>query len=597
MMRTAQFKKIMTKDAVQFPGLPPQSESYWRQAAEALTRLYGGHSNFPHLLNEIGSRTLAALQARPDELKCLDQQRPPNWYLKSGRPAYCAYIDRFGGTLAGSAARLDYLQALNVGIFHPLPLLKPREGDSDGGFAVADYRDVDPRLGSFDDLKDFATALRQRDMSLVLDMVLNHTAKEHGWAQRQLAGDPQFEDFYIVVKSKTEVDAWEENLQDVFPDTAPGNFTLDERAGGYVWTTFYPFQWDLNYANPQVFIQMMDCLLHLANAGVEGFRLDSTAYLWKRLGTASRNLPETHDILRAFRALLSIVAPSVFLLAEAIESQASVLPFFGTPEDRECDLAYNNGVMTALWGALADQKVDVLTKVITTAAEKPDHGQWLNYVRCHDDIIWHALSDSAPKERLQHWSDFFAGKDSYAQGMAFQAPPGFPASGCGMAASLCGGRDDAMAIDRLKLLYGVTYALEGVPLLYMGDEIALENFEDFRNDPTLKDEMRWLHRPKMDWNKAAARSDLATPQGEMYTFLAELAQGLAILPFAAGMRVMDTEHPSLLHIERPLETGRFVCVANFSPRPVTFTAPGTLIIGNEGTALAPYAVNWYVAGV
>ncbi|CAL4869661.1 Amylosucrase (plasmid) [Asticcacaulis sp. MM231] len=273
------------------------------------------------------------------------------------------------------------------------------------------------------------------------------------------------------------------------------------------------------------------------------------------------------------------------------------MPFFGTPKDRECDLAYNNGVMTALWGALADQKVDILTKVITTAAEKPDHGQWLNYVRCHDDIIWLALSDSAPQERLQHWSDFFAGKDSYAKGMAFQAPPGFPASGCGMAASLCGGLDDALAIDRLKLLYGVTYALEGVPLLYMGDEIALENFEDFRNDGTLKDELRWLHRPTMDWEKATARNDRTTPQGQMYIFLAELAQRLAILPFAPGMRVMEPAHPSILHLERPLETGTFICHANFSQTPVSVTVPGTLIIGNEGTILAPYAVNWYMKGV
>ncbi|CAL4869662.1 Amylosucrase (plasmid) [Asticcacaulis sp. MM231] len=271
-MLTTQLQTIMSHHRLPFPDLPPLSESYWGQATDALHRLYGSHPEFKNSMTEIATRTAKALRARPDELKALDQTRPPNWYLKSGRPAYCAYIDRFGGTLSGSAAHLDYLQALNVGIFHPLPLLKPRDGDSDGGFAVADYRDVDPRLGSFDDLKGLAGALRQRDMSLVLDMVLNHTAKEHAWAQKQLAGDPNYQDFYIVLSSKSEVDAWEVNLQDVFPETAPGSFTFDERAGGYVWTTFYPFQWDLNYANPRVFVEMLDCLFDLANAGVEGFR-------------------------------------------------------------------------------------------------------------------------------------------------------------------------------------------------------------------------------------------------------------------------------------------------------------------------------------
>jgi len=574
------------------------SEPLWRHAESCLRTLYGDDPRFDLSLSDLKARVSDARSVRPAALRRLDQARAdtPDWFLKPGRPAYCTYIDRFAGNLNGTAQHLDYLEGLKVGLFHPLPLLRPREGNSDGGFAVADYREVDPRLGDMNDLRALASALRDRDMSLVLDMVCNHTAREHPWAQKMLAADPDFADFYIVLDNPAEVTEWEVALQDVFPDTAPGSFTYDAEAGGYVWTTFYPFQWDLNYANPRVFVEMADSLFFLANAGVEGFRLDSTAYLWKRKGTISRNLPETHLILQALRALLTLVAPTTFLLAEAIESQASVLPFFGTPQAPECDLAYNNGVMTALWGALADQKADVVKTTLMRAGEKPSHGHWLNYVRCHDDIIWLALSDAATPERLRYWSDFFAGAGSYALGEAFQAPEGFPASGCGMAASLCGGAGDPLMPARLKLLYGVTYALEGIPLLYMGDEIALENFEAYRDDPDLRYEARWLHRPLMDWGKAERRHTPGSLEYDMYSFHRQLADTLASLDFRPGQRVRSVADDRLLIIERPLTNGYFVCVANLSAHPVPYNCKGHVLTGPAGDTLAPYGLRWFIEG-
>lgn len=568
----------------------------WRQAAAGLREIYGKDARLESCLTDLMQRVNDARRARPQALidQDLSRRDNPNWFLRPGRPAYCTYIDRYAGTLEGTRNRLDYLEALKVGLFHPLPLLKPRDGDSDGGFAVADYREVDPRLGTMSDLRILAEELRARDMSLVLDMVCNHTAKEHPWAQRMLAGDPGFADFYIVLNNRSEVDEWEAHLQDVFPDTAPGSFTYDARAGGYVWTTFYPFQWDLNYANPRVFVEMADCLFFLANAGVEGFRLDSTAYLWKRKGTISRNLPQTHLILQALRALLTLVAPSTFLLAEAIESQASVLPFFGTPEAQECDLAYNNGVMTALWGALADGRADILETTLSRAAGKPVHGHWLNYVRCHDDIIWLALSDTAEAERLQHWSKFYAGGNSFAKGEAFQAPDGFPASTCGMAASLCGGAGDPHMADRLRLLYGITYALEGIPLLYMGDEIALENFEAYREDSALREETRWLHRPVMDWEKADRRNLASSMECEMFDFHVGLGEHLRNLSFKPGQTVRTDSDGKVLIVERSLVNGLFVCVANLSGTPISHTTAGRLLVGSDASTLPAYGLRWEV---
>ncbi|ESQ74187.1 alpha-amylase family glycosyl hydrolase [Asticcacaulis sp. AC402] len=574
-------------------GQTVKADPLWRSAVTELTQIYGDHSGFARCLEDMAIRIGRARFERPAELAALDAARSerPDWYLRPGRPAYCTYIDRFAGTLRGTIRHLDHLKDLNIGIFHPLPLLKPREGDSDGGFAVADYGDVDPRLGTMDDLRDLAAELRARDMSLVIDMVCNHTAREHPWAQKMLAADPDFADFYIVLEDRAEVDAWEVALQDVFPGTAPGSFTYDAPAGGWVWTTFYPFQWDLNYANPRVFVEMLDSLLYLANAGVEGFRLDSTAFLWKQKGTICRNLPQTHNILRALRCLVSLVAPSVFLLAEAIESQASVLPFFGTPQARECDLAYNNGVMTALWGAMADQKSDVLGAVITRAGEKPAHGHWLNYVRCHDDIIWLALADTVPMARLKAWSDFFGGQASYARGLAFQAPDGFPASGCGMAASLCGGLDDPQAVARLKMLYGITYALEGIPLLYMGDEIGLENFESFRDDPALRDELRWLHRPEMDWAAAAQALEPSSPRAGILGYLQKLSALLMRLDILPGQTVKSTGRDAVLTFERPMASGCFVCEANLSDVAIDLLCSGDILTGDR-SVLPPYGVRW-----
>ncbi len=571
------------------------------RARLALKRLYGEtDETFNGLMKEIAGRVANAKAKRPAELRTLDTERlaEPYWFAKPGRAAYCTYIDRFSGTLKACAHHLPYLKDLGVGLFHPLPLLKPRDGDNDGGFAVADYGAVDPRLGTFDDLKALADGLRQNEMSLVLDVVCNHTAKEHGWARAMLAGDPAYKDFYVVLKTEAEVAAWSEDLVDVFPDTAPGSFTYDPEAGGWVWTTFYPFQWDLNYANPRVFIAMMDVLFDLANAGVEGFRLDSAAYLWKIKGTICRNLPQAHDILLAYRNLLSIVAPGVFLLAEAIEGLDEVISYFGEDHDNsECDLAYNNTFMTALWGSLADGSASTVSEALRMTQAKPAHGVWLNYVRCHDDIIWQALAPWVDQKRLQAWSDLYAGKDhSFADGMAFQAPPGLAPSTCGMAASLCGVGTDALGLARLQLLYAVTCALDGVPMIYMGDELALPNDAHFADDPDKATELRWLHRPQMNWHTAEARLSKDSLQARMFDSIKAVLRAQRSLPgwsTGGAAKSVVSDDSRLLVLQRALTKGRFQCTANFSAERLALPrAMDDLITGNTVNSLSAYQVIW-----
>ncbi len=578
---------------------------HWYAARESLKRLYGETRGFPALMADIARRVADASANRRAELRARDDRRRGGlrngdtpWFAQPGRPAYSAYADRFGGTLKGCLEHVPYLRELNVGLFHPLPLLKARDGDNDGGFAVADFAEVDPKLGTFDDLKNLAGALRRADIALVLDVVCNHTAREHAWAQGWLAGDPAYADFYIALKDETEMAAWNAPLVDAFPHTAPGSFTWDDQANGWVWTTFNAYQWDLNYANPRVFTAMLDVFLNLANAGVDGFRLDSVAHLWKAKGTICRNLPQVHDIVAALRHLIAVVAPGTFLLAEAIEDARDVIPLFGSEAAPECHIAYNNTAMTALWAAMAEGDGAIFDDALCATSDKPAHGLWLNYARCHDDIIWNTLDRTADKARQKTWTRFYAGGEGFADGLAFQANAGEAASVCGMAASLCGVADNAFGLDRLKLVYSVVYALDGVPMVYMGDEIALANDADFAGtDP----DVRWLHRPVMDWDAARAAEAETTLPGEMFAHLRMLSDVLMAVP---GMERAGPALPlpgrdgPILAFARALPKGRFLCLANLSDesrtvrllKPATDLSSGLRLAG--AVSVPPWAALW-----
>lgn len=586
--------------------------AHWPRFEARLRTVYGDRQDWSQLISGLRARVEAAARTRPEPLRMLDAEREtdPRWLLAPGQSVYTFYVDRFAGTLAGVRDRLGYLEDLGVRWLHPLPLLAARAGDSDGGFAVADYRRVEPRLGSMEDLRRLADDLRGRGMGLILDVVCNHTAREHEWARRARAGDPAFRDYYITL-SEAEARDRDAELIDVFPDTAPGSFTPDAEMGGHVWTTFYPFQWDLNYANPAVFAEMLDVLVFLAGQGVQGFRLDSAPFLWKVKGTTCRNLPQTYAIVEAWRAALSIIAPSVVLVAEAIESLVDVLPFFGG-DGPGCDLAYNNVVMTALWGALADQDAAVVRRCLTAASGKPARAAWLNYVRCHDDVIWNALAAYASREDLRRWSDFYGGGQGFSRGQAFQTAPGGVESTNGMAASLAGldpgdGPQD-LGAARLRLLYGILHALDGWPLIYMGDEIALGDDVRYRDDPLRAGDGRWLHRPLMDWDRAKGRHDPGGLPGAMFGDVRRLGRAARDLE-AQGVRgpsvPVDLGVTPALAFSR-VEGAPFLCVANLSDRAIEVDLPAPfagscmdLLSGRPRsgakTALPPYGLLWLKA--
>src|SRR3984957_3841991 len=557
--------------------------------AGPLEQVYGGVIDTTRFATGRILDTMTASAGRPAPLRVLVGRREidPAWLQRSRMIGYVCYADRFAGSLRGVRQHLDYLAELGVTYLHLMPLLRPRDGDSDGGYAVADYGAVDPRVGSLADLEVLAAELHGRGIALCIDLVLNHTAREHEWARKAQAGDPACREMYLIYPDRTAPDAYEATLPEVFPDTAPGSFT--EVPGlGWVWTTFHDYQWDLNYANPAVFRQMLATMLTLANRGVDVLRLDAAPFLWKRPGTDCQNQPEAHLLLQAFRALTRLAAPGLVLKAEAIVGPEMLVGYLGA-HDRyrpECDLAYDNQLMVMLWSTLASRDVRLAEHALSRRRPAPAPTAWVSYLRCHDDIGW-AVSDADAAaaglggfEHRRFLSEFFAGRfpGSFARGALFQENPltgdarisGMAASLCGIESAVSAGDEAAPppSIRRLESIYAVAFSFGGIPLIYMGDELALRNDSGWADDPAHAEDNRWMHRPPMDWDAAARRHDPGSVEGRVFGALRELAsarQSLLALRSGGTTEILPTENRSVLAYRRahPRSTP-FLALTSFS---------------------------------
>lgn len=580
-------------------GLPPRDAElfevrlarWWDDLEQAWTPIYGTHPDGAAALARLIRLLAHRYRERPDPLKSLDLRRSlqPDWFQEPEIIGYVCYADRFAGTLQEVETHLDYLAELEVRYLHLMPLLRTRPGETDGGYAVADYRQIEPALGTMDDLERLCDSLRERGISLCIDLVLNHTAAEHPWAMAAAAGDPAASAMYYIYPDRTEPDRWERTLPYTFPETAPGNFTqLPD--GRWVWTTFNSYQWDLNWTNPAVFLEMIDTVLDIAARGVEVFRLDAVAFMWKRLGTNCQNQPEVFDLLQALRAAARIAAPAVLFKAEAIVGPSDLVRYLGVGRHygRVSDLAYHNSLMVQFWSALATRDTRLATLVLGQLPRKPPTTAWATYIRCHDDIGWAVVDEAAaavgwsgPAHR-EFLSEYFAGRfpGSFARGEVFQYEPatrdsrisGTFASLAGLEAALAAD-DPALvtaAIERIRLGHALMLAWDGIPLLYMGDEIGLRNDWTYRDDPDHATDNRWLHRPRMDWTAAARRHRRSTIEGRIYAdlrHLIDVRRSTPQLHAATPLDLVEAGDQALLVFRRDHPLGPLVSVSNVADVP------------------------------
>ena len=574
-------------------------QRYQQQAPvliERLRRLYGDQPDFSGWVQQLMRAVLEIATERPDALQELDQQREQNknWFTDQHMLGYCTYVDQFAGNLRGVIEKIPHLSELGVAYLHLLPFLKGRAGESDGGFAVASYDEIEPHYGDMQDLLALTEQLRAAKISLCSDFILNHVADDHPWAIAAKQGDSAYQRYFYSFADRTMPDQYEQTVGQIFPQAAPGNFTFIESLQRWVWTTFYPFQWDLNYQNPTVFLEMVKALLRLANRGIEVFRLDSTAFLWKRPGTNCMNQPEAHWILQAIRSLVDIAAPGVLLKAEAIVPTADLPAYLGVKalgtqaQVNECHLAYHSSLMSAGWVALAEQNTEVIQRVMAATPVLPEHASWLTYVRCHDDIGWNVLRQELTatngmtvQQRLSAVSRFYAGEDqSYARGASFQAADPSAVHGTvGMASALCGyasatdAHELALAQRRMLLLYGLALSFGGLPVIYMGDELALPNDETYVLYKDKAHDSRWLHRGGFDEESFAMRYVSDTNAGNMFAALRHLIRCRQQLPQLATTqerRAIASADHALLIFSRGSEARQeaVLVIANFSERTV-----------------------------
>ncbi len=608
-------------------------QRYWPDLLAGLTGAYPDHA--PEMAYRLVEIAAANFRRRPAELRLLDLRRhaDPHWFQHQQMVGYATYAERFGGTLDGVTEQVDYLSELGVTYLHLLPLLKPRPGRSDGGYAVMDYRAVREDLGTVEDLRRLATVLRSRGISLTLDLVLNHVAQEHDWAVNARAGDAYYRNYFHMFADRELPDRYEKTLPEVFPDFAPGNFTFDDESYSWVWTTFNTWQWDLNWHNPDVFYEFADLILWLANLGVECLRLDAIAFLFKRMGTNCQNQPEVHAITQALRTVARIAAPALIFKAEAIVGPADLAPYLGVGKHagKVSDLAYQNSLMVQIWSALAAKDTRLFCAALNRFPAKPPTTVWGTYLRCHDDIGW-AIDDGDAAsvgvngfEHRRFLADFYAGSYpmSDARGLVFQENlatgdrriSGSAASLIGIESALSSGDQTHLdlAVAKLLLAYSIVLGFGGLPLIYMGDELALLNDYDFSDVEDHADDNRWVHRPQMDWELAERRHEPGTVEHRIFHGLRHAITVRAALPSldaSVESEILDPVNPAVLVMVRRSPTQTMTGVYNVTPT-VQVLPRWVIPLGNwawdaltEDTPLTDgpltlegYQVRWFVQPV
>ena len=545
--------------------------------------LYGNDDMF----FELCSRMQQLYEERRDTLKARDREKEadPEWFRKKEMLGMMLYIDNFAGTVRGVEKKLDYIEDCNVNCIHLMPFLDVTKGKSDGGYAVKDFRKVREDLGTMEDLETLTKKCHERGMNVCMDFVMNHTSEDHEWAVRARKGEGEYMSRYFFFDNPVIPERYEQTVPQVFPTTAPGNFTYLPELEHYVMTTFYPYQWDLNYGNPRVFNEMMYNFLYLANIGMDIIRIDAVPYIWKELGTPCRNLKQVHTIVRMMRMIGEIVCPATILLGEVVMEPEKVAPYFGTVEKPECHMLYNVTTMATIWHSLAAQDTSLLKKQLDTVCALPGEYTFLNYLRCHDDIGWgldFAFLKGQGMEEIPHkryLNDYYTGKfpGSVSRGELYNDDPVTrDARFCGTTASMCGIESAGFEQDEEKMeaairldimLHAYMLMQSGIPMLYSGDEIGQVNDYAYKEDPDKCGDSRYIHRGAFQWNLAKKRKNKRTVEGQIFQsldYLEKLRKQEKVFDADAKVYTYETWQQGIICVVREKAGTKMIGVFNFA---------------------------------
>lgn len=509
-----------------------------------------------------------------------------HWYLSNEITGMSLYVDRFSENIQGLQKKLDYFKELGVNFLHLMPIFESPEGESDGGYAVSDFRKVASRFGTLQDLQNLIADMNTSDMYLMLDIVLNHTSYHHEWAQKAKAGDPYYQDFFYFYDHRGIPDQLDQTMPEIFPESSPGSFTYVPECDKWVMTVFHHYQWDLNYSNPAVLVAMMDTILFYGNLGVDILRIDAPAFIWKELGTSCQNLPKAHTLLRLIKQCTLVASPGMALLGEAIVAPKEIIKYFGTDNytANECDVAYNATQMALQWDALATGDTRIMLTAQHDILQKPFGCTWISYTRCHDDIglgyddEMIARVGFNPYHHRTYLKNYFSGshEGSVAAGALFSVNPktndarisGSLASLCGLEKSVTWNHADEIenALRKITLMQAHAMFMGGIPMLYYGDEMAYTNDYSYLNDPGKSYDNRWMHRPIIDWNKNEQRHQKGTIEARIFNETKQLIQIRKSLPIVSDLKNVTWMTPHNIHVAgliRSYENKKLFCLFNY----------------------------------
>lgn len=563
---------------------------------ELYMQLYEYHPKSETGFDELIMTIIKAYNERSSALKERDTEKlqEDHWFLSNHMAGMSLYVDRFCGALKNLPSKLDYLETLGVNFLHLMPLFESPKNESDGGYAVSNFRKVDNHFGDIKDLAQVQNQMRKRNMYLMLDIVLNHTSHQHEWAKKAKKGEKQYQDYYYLYNDRSLPDQYDITMPEIFPESSPGNFTYSEEMKKWVMTVFHHYQWDLNYTNPMVLVEMMDAIFFYANLGVDILRIDAPAFIWKKLGTTCQNLPEAHTLLRLIKQCVQVASPGMALLGEAIVAPAEIMKYFGSGSytARECDFAYNATHMALQWDMLATGDTRVMLAAQEDILKKPLGTSWVTYTRCHDDIglgyddAMIAAVGYNPYEHRKFLKDYYSGAhpDSPAKGALFSVNPktqdarisGSLASLCGLEKALEKDDDDAVAISikKILLMQAHSFFIGGTPMLFYGDEAAYTNDYSYLEDDAKSYDNRWMHRPVIDWDKNKKAFIKGSIEEQIFSGTQQLLSIRKKLPVITDRSNLTWITPHNIHVAhylRAWEHERFYGVFNFDNTPAYLT--------------------------